>query len=211
MEPHPPSEHPWDIQPNEDRDWHYRFRLFVLQGPTRSLTKAYVAWLEDQGEPVPDDLLGPPALWRSRSREYDWEERAFAWDQHQILLRERDLLAWKTKERERRQSVLDTLFGRMVKLTETEVMDATDLKRAAEAAKLYLDQSREETGDTIQQREPKPPGKPAAKPDTSGQPETQSPAVDLEALLDEYLDEHDLREVAKYGPGTAEDDKPSGS
>lgn len=202
MEPQPSSEHPWDIRPGEDRDWHYKFRLFVLAGPTRTLTKAYVSWLEEQGEAVPDDLLGPPALWRARSREYDWEDRAFAWDQHQLMLRERDLAAWKTKERERRQLVLDDLFDRLTNSYAAEVLDSADLKRVAEVAKVYMDQSREETGDNQPNTKDKAASAKARQPgpkEPSSNEEASEEEVDMDKLLDEYIEGKNLRDVANYG------------
>ncbi|MCY3903223.1 MAG: hypothetical protein OXF62_17275 [Caldilineaceae bacterium] len=66
---------PWDRMQGEPFDWHARFQIYRDQGPSRSLAKAYREWTDSSGK--------PSKTTKAKAKEWRWEERALAYDQHQ--------------------------------------------------------------------------------------------------------------------------------
>ena len=66
---------PWDRMQGEPFDWHARFQIYRDQGPSRSLAKAYREWTDSSGK--------PSKTTKAKAKEWRWEERALAFDQHQ--------------------------------------------------------------------------------------------------------------------------------
>lgn len=182
---------PWDQQPNEPNEWYYRFRLFVMLGPSRSINKAYLDWAGELGEEVPDDLQGPPAQWRKEARQYNWESRAAAFDKYQLDKRMEALEARRVAERERRWETLDHLYEQVNSMAAIPE-NAIDLKRLADSIVAYMEQSRLETGDSVPAKR-----RGAAEP---GGSDDGNPAEGdrLIAMLDKELEGQDLEDVAGY-------------
>lgn len=74
----------YDRLPNESAKSYARFWSFCGLGPGRSLQAAYTAY--QQGSP-PDRRnknQEPTRVWYYERHEYDWDERALAWDVEQM-------------------------------------------------------------------------------------------------------------------------------
>lgn len=66
---------PWEQMENEPIEWYARFQVYLGQGPSRTLTGAYRKWTGRNGKPSKSTS--------ERAEEFNWEERALAYDQHQ--------------------------------------------------------------------------------------------------------------------------------
>ena len=64
---------PWKQQPDEPSDWYDRFHVYLMLGPSRTLTAAFRAWAKSRSTPS-GALIGHARKWR-------WKERALAYDQ----------------------------------------------------------------------------------------------------------------------------------
>ena len=75
--------HAWDRRSNEPGDWYDRFdRFFRAQGPERSMNQAYRAWYnEKHGYDAPAGRQCPTDWWH-KSKEWEWKDRAGAWDEY---------------------------------------------------------------------------------------------------------------------------------
>lgn len=79
---------PWDRLPDESAKAHGAFVLYrSLPSMGRYVRSAYVLYLKEQGRDQ-SDIIGakPHPAFRKWSKDYQWEERAAAWDQHQLGL-----------------------------------------------------------------------------------------------------------------------------
>ncbi|HEY3991520.1 MAG TPA: hypothetical protein VGM01_01460 [Ktedonobacteraceae bacterium] len=106
---------PWHQLPDETPLWFGRFERYRLIWPHSIIRVYHEEWREDrkqaqQGEtekgrkrPGIDITLEQelpkeaPSKWRAMARKYRWEERASAWDAHQIAEIEQKVSAEKTK------------------------------------------------------------------------------------------------------------------
>ena len=67
---------PYDQLPNEPDRWYERFRQYCDLGSSRSLNRCYRQTLDETG----DLNANAPGSWKRKAREFDWLERAAAWD-----------------------------------------------------------------------------------------------------------------------------------
>lgn len=71
---------PWDRMPNEPAIWFDRFdKYYRPLGPGRSLSEAYYIYYEEQHGERPERPGFAPA-WGVQAKEWNWLERAEAWD-----------------------------------------------------------------------------------------------------------------------------------
>ena len=74
---------PYDQLPGEPDRWYQHFRQFCDLGPSRSLDRCYRQSLEHRGD-LPagpaSAALRAPGSWKRKAAEFDWFERAAAWD-----------------------------------------------------------------------------------------------------------------------------------
>jgi hypothetical protein len=81
---------PYHRQPGEPNRWYQRFRYFMELGPSRSIARCYReitnAARARQGRPLLSTSASCPKAWHDRARQFDWVERAAAWDCEQKRL-----------------------------------------------------------------------------------------------------------------------------
>ena len=75
---------PYHRQEGEPNLWYDRFHKFMRMGPDRSLSRCYREVINAERAAQGRPLLPPTAncsdVWRQRARQFDWKERAEAWD-----------------------------------------------------------------------------------------------------------------------------------
>ncbi len=78
-------EKPWDRQPGEPTLWFKRFSVYLLMGPTRTVTAAYC---DEFARRHPGKTCKPRSAthWRVLSARWNWRTRADAWDKEQLTL-----------------------------------------------------------------------------------------------------------------------------
>ena len=84
----------WDHQRNEPHDWYVKFRHFLMEGPTRSITKAKESY-EEVYEEEPSHIV----TWYKARAKYHWWKRAYAYDCTQQDREEEAVLAHRIAER----------------------------------------------------------------------------------------------------------------
>lgn len=105
----------WDRQQGEKTLWYDRFFKYYLPiGPERSLTAAFNAWLEAKGKG--GQKRSPTGSWRRCSEQYNWIERAMAWDDFQ-----------RQKQKEALQAEIDEMVKRHI--AEARVMQNIAVQR----------------------------------------------------------------------------------
>jgi hypothetical protein len=98
----------WERSPNEPTRWYARFRMYLFQGPSRSLVAVYRTILEQQGadrrgkKPL-HQVETVPHAWTLATKKYQWAERAAAFDQSE---RERKDREWETAREVEREAEL---------------------------------------------------------------------------------------------------------
>lgn len=70
---------PWERQKGESGRWYYRFHDFLMLGPNRTMIGA----IRKNGRKA-----GARKYWNEKAIQYDWHNRADAFDQHQAELEE---------------------------------------------------------------------------------------------------------------------------
>jgi len=72
----PPDERPWQRRPAEPARWYARFEVYRTLGVGRTLAAAFRRCAEEEG------LTGarPGAAWYDAAAQWEWTERACAWD-----------------------------------------------------------------------------------------------------------------------------------
>lgn len=79
----------WDQLEGEPLDWYRKFNIYRLIGMTRSLAKAHRNWRQADGK-VADKTARAGAAWFQMAKEWNWTERAEAWDEAQRQSLEED-------------------------------------------------------------------------------------------------------------------------
>jgi hypothetical protein len=112
----------WEQQNGEPHLWHCRFRRFLLMGPSRTVMGAFNAERVEQGK---EKQKRPSGAWNRASEQYNWRERAAAYDDYQLSQSETALeAARREKERawqERQDKLQESAFAlaeKMIKKAE---------------------------------------------------------------------------------------------
>lgn len=76
--------------PNEPDKWYIRFQKFLALGPRRSVLKTYAMERQESGKQKQADTsnvapIAVPPDWRKCTKDYQWAERAAAYDKEQSL------------------------------------------------------------------------------------------------------------------------------
>lgn len=83
------SAQPQDRRLHEPDKWYRRFTYYLELGPHRSLARAYREMANEEraakDRPLLPTTASVPVVWRQRAQQFDWRERAAAWDQQQWL------------------------------------------------------------------------------------------------------------------------------
>jgi hypothetical protein len=85
----------WERQPGEKYQWWVRFQRFRNMGPARSALAVYRVEIKERAEALPNRTIeevdrdarakdSVPQRWALKRREWRWDERAQAWDQHRV-------------------------------------------------------------------------------------------------------------------------------
>jgi hypothetical protein len=98
---------PWDKLPDEPDSWYVRFRRYMLLGSNRTVYATYVRECLESGKSKPSAL---PGAWGRRSREFNWEHRANAWDKANSAVEEEEWHQRRQKLREKEWAVSELLF-----------------------------------------------------------------------------------------------------
>jgi hypothetical protein len=96
----------WDKLPQEPDAWFLRFRRYLLAGIRRTVYRAYAEECRESGK-EPSTL---PGAWGRRSREFDWESRASAWDAANSAAEESEWHQRRQRLREKEWQVSELLF-----------------------------------------------------------------------------------------------------
>lgn len=103
---------PWDRQPGEDARWYARFTAYRLLGRGRTLE---AVWRQEAKDHQKTGKY-PPKHWYAVAAEWNWKERAAAWDIYQAeqdaqyqMERRRAII---TKALEKLEKRLDDLDGK---------------------------------------------------------------------------------------------------
>lgn len=102
------SEAIWDRQDKEPVDAFERFQDYKILGPGRSLLSAYNRWRVRQGQ---EKSKSTTPAWRKLRKDWDWDNRALAWDESQRIKEDKRYedarRTWRGKEEEVRQREWD--------------------------------------------------------------------------------------------------------
>ena len=149
----------WDILPGESTDDFKRFECFRRLPAKRSLLAAYTAYLVlTRGQEEVDRrkaanlyaLTCAPPNWPVIMGDYQWIERAEAWDMHQhqldITVEQEVIDQCRDLRREALHSLLTTSITALANFDS----DTATLSQIAQAVKVAVSQLRIEYGDTDQ-------------------------------------------------------------
>lgn len=147
----------WDQQSGENSLWYGRFLRYRDMGPTRSHMIAYRAdrrdWYEARGtDPAKASKIETVSgKWREVAREFKWETRALAWDEHQRREKLKSIQAESLEVAdERRQSILlmhEILQSQVSDLSKQDHPDVKVLRELAQAMAVIFKESRLEYGE----------------------------------------------------------------
>lgn len=143
----------WEQWEGEPDKWYIRFRHFLSAGPNRRISHAVQRehWATD---PNPRGLTSKEATaiilkegWYARASEWQWKERATAWDRNQATLIDELDEAERARARHARRSILaeiaEVTYESVPKLRGAKVSWAS----MAQMIKAYTDSSRTEYDD----------------------------------------------------------------
>lgn len=71
----------WERQPQEPLLWWGRFQAYLLQGPSRSVLETVNQVRDTRGN---KRSSATPGSWARNSHKWHWQERAKAWDEHNL-------------------------------------------------------------------------------------------------------------------------------
>ena len=137
---------PWHQLPDEDDAWFDRFLIYLHQ-PTgrRSVRASYMASLDpEKRERFRRNQESTPGYWQERTKEYDWVERAHAYDEDIWAQDEKQAMADRMAIRRRRRSALDKTYGNFEKR----------LKQVGKGPHKRLIQPQDEDGNIIEDVKP---------------------------------------------------------
>ena len=131
---------PYDQLPGEPDRWYERFRQFCDLGPSRSLNRCYSQFLEDRGDPA-SAAAHAPGSWKRKAAEFDWTERAAAWDadrrQRSRQRLEETLNLFSEAAREALDYLIGTMRGQVVE-PDGSITTITDPYERRMAAKIIF-------------------------------------------------------------------------
>lgn len=121
---------PWDMLPGEPNLWYDRFWAYLMMGASRTVEECY-RLRSEQGDRIKGDRA--TGYWYRMARQFNWEDRAAAYDQ----ARRMDLQARederRVQERERRRimvsEVLDGCYA-AIKKANLGGMEESEARRA---------------------------------------------------------------------------------
>lgn len=164
-EPQPlPTQPIWSQQPGENNRWFNRFELYRLAGPNRSMLDAYNEEHRRKAEKAGKVYKRKTSMasnFYEKAREWQWEKRAQAWDNH-VLEQQRakdaeargKALEQVHKLRRTTIEALQAMLGQVitaeqkaVKQTGEPSIDPKTLKELAQAASIIFKESRIEFGE----------------------------------------------------------------
>ena len=124
---------PYDQLPGEPDRWYERFRQYCDLGPSRVLNRCYRQTLGETSDPN----TNAPGSWKRKAREFDWLERAAAWDadrrQRNRERLEETLNLFHEAAQEALQYLIGTMRGEVVEPdgTITPITDPYERRMAA--------------------------------------------------------------------------------
>jgi len=145
-----PALNVWDRQKGEPSKWFDRFEKFRLLGPQRTYIEVYRQEKEAATGESHDHLRAVPSTWRERGQQWQWRERASAWDRHMVEVKRGEEEQERVASRDRRASLikrLQTILDRATAMFDQEVIDTKELLNLVRAAQIVMNQSRLEYGE----------------------------------------------------------------
>jgi hypothetical protein len=135
---------PYDQLPGEPDRWYGHFRQFCDLGPSRSLDRCYRQSQEERGD-LPADpasaALRAPGSWKRIATQFDWVERAAAWDadrrQRNRQRLEETLNLFHEAAQEALQYLIGTMRGQVVE-PDGSITTITDPYERRMAAKIIF-------------------------------------------------------------------------
>lgn len=151
---------PWDRRPGEPMLWFARFELYRELGPGRTIEDVWR--LNKAQQSAPSEAKRPHNRWYDLAREWEWQERAEAWDEEQIAQQRAATLAAIQERRQReaaerdkaRQNRRSLLNGFLGKLSESllNYPEGTKLDELTKATQMVVQELRAEYNDLPVQR-----------------------------------------------------------
>jgi hypothetical protein len=114
MEILPQPQHPlWYQRPEEPNQWFSRFSQFRLLGARRTIESVFQAERAAKGS---KGQQRPSRHWYNAAKDWQWIERAIAWDEHQRALDETVWNRRRSEIREREWQLSEKLLNKAEKL-----------------------------------------------------------------------------------------------
>ena len=167
---------PWEQQPDEPPEWYERFHVYLNLGSSRSLSAAFRAWAGSTGK--------HSGAVSNVSKEWNWKERALAYDQANREEKAAFEAAREAEARERRLRRLEKIIE-----DSAAALDVADLKNLTQQeARALLPSLRLLFSSAVELQRRELQSAPASDhlPAASGWPELDP---EIEKILDMYADE----------------------
>ena len=136
------ADYPWLRREEESALWYARFVTYLKLGHHRSLTNVYR--IENSFDSSQRVTISP--AWYDAAHDFEWKERAAAFDQHQGELLTELELQEKLKARDLRRSILQSAGNQFAEALES-MPEVRDWKEAADFIKAWTTSVREEYND----------------------------------------------------------------
>lgn len=145
----------WERQDGEPAFWFLRFQHFLALGRERSLLGFYNLVrrekAEKSGKPFKPGLSVPGA-WEVKAKEWNWRQRASAYDLHLLKQEFADMEARVLERRRQRLELQDKLLERLNTALANINTDDLSIGAAVAALRTLSEQQRIDLDDTPQQR-----------------------------------------------------------
>ena len=109
---------PYHRKPDEPHLWFQRFEHFMHLGSARSVSRTYRELINQQrardGRPPLTSSASCPAVWRQRARQFNWDDRAEAWDRYQKRQERAKIERVRTMARDLSPQAIRTLESTML-------------------------------------------------------------------------------------------------
>lgn len=142
---HDEGRKPWDIQDGEPIIWYQRFEKYRTLGVHRSLEKLW------QSLPGPHGL-NVPNRWYQIANDYNWRDRAAAWDVFQIAEKRREFADEAQEDKRTRLRIIKGARNKLLQALDQLDPSTAKFPEVFSALKVVMDELRSEYDDQPTQR-----------------------------------------------------------
>lgn len=143
--PHDEDRQPWDIQDGEPIIWYQRFEIYRTLGAHRSLEKLWRATPGPHGANCPN-------FWYARAIDWNWRERAAAWDIYQITQKRREFAEEAQEDKKYRLKIIKGARNKLLQALDQLDPATAKFPEVFSALKIVMDELRSEYDDQPTQR-----------------------------------------------------------